>query len=90
MTQDHFATGVSCFSFHAAVDADAIPRVLEVFTKESLTPTRWTSVVEGGQLVIDIHIAGPAEDRPAYFDRVLGRMPMINLVLTNAKSVLPV
>ena len=90
MTHDHSATRVACFSVHAAVDPGAMPRVLEVFAKESLTPTRWTSVVEGDQLVMDIQMAGLAEDRTDYFARVLGRMPMVNVVLTSAKSVLPV
>ena len=90
MTHDHSATRVACFSVHAAVDPGAMPRVLEVFAKESLTPTRWTSVVEGDQLEMDIQMAGLAEDRSDYFARVLGRMPMVNVVLTSAKSVLPV
>jgi len=90
MTQDHFVTSVACFSVNAAVDLGAMPRVLEVFAKESPTPTRWTNVVEGDQLVMDIHMAGLAEGCTAYFDRLLGRMPMVNLSLTGAKSVLPV
>ena len=60
------------------------------FAKESPTPTRWTSVVKGDQLVMDIQMAGLAEDRTDYFARVLGRMPMVNVVLTSTKSLLPV
>jgi hypothetical protein len=66
-----------------------MPRVLEVFAKESLTPTRWTSVVEGDQLVMDIQMAGLEADRTEYFARVLNRMPMVNTVLTSTKSVMP-
>jgi hypothetical protein len=90
MTQDHSATRVACFSVHPAVDPGAMPRVLEVFAKESLTPTRWTSVVEGDQLVIDNQMIGLAEERAAYFARALGRMPIVAVVLTSAKSLLPV
>lgn len=89
MTNDLTATRVACFSVHAAVDPGAMPRVLEVFAKESLIPTRWTSVVEGDQLVMDIQMAGLEEERTDYFARVLGRMPMVNVVLTSAKSILP-
>lgn len=89
MTQDCLAARVACFSVTAAVDPGAMPRVLEVFAKECLVPTRWTSVVEGDQLVMDIQMAGLAQDRTDYFARVLSRMPMVKVVLTSTKSVLP-
>ena len=86
---DVLYAGVACFSVHAAADPGAMPRVLEVFAKESLTPTRWTSAVEAGQLVIDIQMAGLPPERTEYFAAVIRRMPMVTGVLTSAKSLAP-
>ncbi len=83
------ADRVACFSVHAVVDPGAMPRVLHVFAKENLTPTRWTSVVEADQLVIDIQMAGLAAERAEYFANVIRRMPIVRAVLTSAKSLSP-
>ncbi len=80
---------VACFSVSAAAVPGAMPRVLEVFAKESLTPTRWTSTVEGQRLTIDIQMAGLPVDRTDYFAAVIGAMPMVEQVLTSAKSLTP-
>lgn len=88
MTHSVSARSVACFAVAAAVDPGAMPRVLEVFAKESLTPTRWTSLVESDQLVIDIQMAGLDPERAEYFARVLRRMPMVQTVLTSEKSEL--
>lgn len=82
------ARSVACFSVYAAVDPGAMPRVLEVFAKENLTPSRWTSVAETDELVIDIQMAGLGTERAEYFARVIRRMPMVNTVLTSTKSLL--
>lgn len=83
------ADRVACFSVHAWADPGAMPRVLEVFAKESLTPTRWTSAVDRDQLVMDIQMAGLPADRAEYFANVIRRMPMVDAVLTSAKSLSP-
>lgn len=83
------ALRVACFSVHAAVDPGSMPRVLHVFAKENLTPTRWTSMIDQGQLVMDIQMAGLGAERAEYFARVIRRMPMVDMVLTSAKSALP-
>jgi len=90
----HFAdaaatTRVACFSVYADVDPGAMPRVLEVFAKECLTPTRWMSSVESNRLVMDIQMAGLGEERAEYFAQVIRRMPMVDTVLTGAKSASP-
>lgn len=83
------AERVACFSVQAFADPGAMPRVLEVFAKESLTPTRWASDVEADRLTIDIQMAGLTEERAAYFARIIGGMPMVERVLTSAKSASP-
>lgn len=80
---------VACFSVHAFSDPGAMPRVLEVFAKENLTPSRWTSFVDDDALVIDIQMDGLNAERTEYFARVIRRMPMVETVLTSAKSVSP-
>lgn len=79
---------VACFSVSAARDPGTMPRVLELFAKESLTPTRWTSAVESDRVVIDIQMAGLSAERADYFAEVLRRMPVVETVLTSAKSAI--
>ena len=89
MTVSPFAPAsarVACFSVRAAADPGSMPRVLHVFAKENLVPTRWTSACDDDGLVIDIQMAGLTEDRADYFARVIGRMPMVTSVLTRAHS----
>lgn len=83
------ADRVACFSVHAFADPGAMPRVLEVFAKENLTPTRWMSAVDADRLVIDIQMQGLPAERTEYFARLLRRMPMVDVVLTSAKSLAP-
>ncbi len=77
---------VACFSVYADVDPGAMSRVMQLFAKESLTPTRWTSTVEADRLVIDIQMAGLSAERADYFADVMRRMPVVEAVLTSAKS----
>lgn len=80
---------VACFSVHAAADPGAMPRVLHVFAKENLIPSRWTSVADDQNLVIDIQMDGLGAERTEYFASLMRRMPMVETVLTSAKSVSP-
>lgn len=80
---------VACFSVHAAADPGAMPRVLHLFAKENLIPSRWTSVADTLNLVIDIQMDGLGADRTEYFANLMRQMPMVETVLTSAKSVTP-
>ena len=66
-----------------------MPRVLHIFAKENLTPSRWTSVADSQSLVIDIQMDGLGAERAEYFARLMRRMPMVETVLTSAKSTSP-
>ncbi|MDP6787026.1 MAG: hypothetical protein QGI13_07870 [Rhodospirillales bacterium] len=51
----------TCFSVHAPADPSVMPRVMDVFAKRSLVPSRWHSTLDGPggeELHIDIQVAG--------------------------------
>lgn len=83
------ADRVACFSVRATEHPGAMPRVLGVFAKESLTPTRWTSAVDDGLITMDIQMACLAADRAEYLAEVIRSMPVVEAVLTSAKSASP-
>ncbi len=83
------ADRVACFSVRAAEHPGSMPRVLGVFAKESLTPTRWTSAVDDGRITMDIQMAGLAAARAEYLAEVIRSMPVVETVLTSAKSASP-
>ena len=80
---------VACFSVRAALHPGAMPRVLELFAKENMTPTRWTSAVEAETVTMDIQMAGLADSRAQYLADVMRGMPLVEAVLTSAKSLCP-
>lgn len=71
------------------MDPGAMPRVMEVFAKESLIPTRWTSFVENNNLMIDIQMEGLLPARAEYFARVIRKIPMVENVLSSTKASPP-
>lgn len=82
-----FAT--ACFAVHAQAEPGVMPRVLGLFAKRGLVPTRWHSVVSGpgrDQLHMDVQI----DDLPdPVFDRVaacLRELPLVDVVLTSRKG----
>ena len=51
----------ACFSVHARTEPGVMPRILELFAKRGLVPSRWHSAIDGpdgGELTIDIHVQG--------------------------------
>jgi len=77
------------FCVSATMDPGAMPRVMEVFAKESLIPTRWTSFVENNNLMIDIQMDGLLPARAEYFARVIRKIPMVENVLSSTKASPP-
>ncbi len=77
------------FCVSATMDPGVIPRVMEVFAKESLIPTRWTSFVENNNLMIDIQMDGLLPARAEYFARVIRKIPMVENVLSSTKASPP-
>lgn len=80
---------VFCFSLHAEAEPGVMPRVLELFAKRNLVPSRWHSDVTGSHnrdLSIDIQVAGLTPELTAYIARCLRQIYGVTAVLTSEKS----
>jgi hypothetical protein len=84
---------VACFSIHAEADPGVMPRVLELFAKRGLLPRRWVSDVTGpggvpggGELAIDVQVAGLDPETQAYIARCLRQIWGVGTVLTSVRG----
>jgi len=81
---------VYCFSILAAAEPGVLPRVLELFAKRGLVPTRWHSDVtgpEGRDLSIDVQVNGLDLASGDYIARCLRQVYQVETVLTSQKHV---
>jgi hypothetical protein len=81
-----------CFSVQAAAEPGVMPRVLELFAKRNLVPSKWHSSVAGPageELHIDIQVAGMAPELGDYIARCLRQILHVTCVLTTTKAVEP-
>lgn len=83
-----------CLTIHAAADPGVMPRVLELFAKRNLVPSRWhsdlTRIGAGArdeELVIDVQLAGLAVAEGDYIAACLRQQVCVQSVLTSVKSV---
>ncbi len=88
---------VACFSIQAEAEPGVMPRVMELFAKRGLVPRRWVSDVTGpgggqgtslggGELTIDVQVAGLAPETQAYIARCLRQVWGVGTVLTSERS----
>jgi hypothetical protein len=78
-----------CFAVHAAADPGVLPRVMELFAKRNLVPSRWHSDLgghEADELVIDIQVAGLSAEEGDYVARCLRQQVYVQSVLTSVKD----
>ncbi len=82
-----------CLTIHAAADPGVMPRVLELFAKRNLVPSRWHSDLTrlgGGvrdqELVIDVQLAGLAVEEGDYIAACLRQQVCVQSVLTSVKT----
>ncbi|MDH3597774.1 MAG: hypothetical protein OEU09_19345 [Rhodospirillales bacterium] len=83
------ARRVACFSIHAEAAPGVMPRVLELFAKRNLVPSRWHSdrVGPGGrELAIDLQVQGLSPDLTDYIARCLRQLHDVATVLTSEKT----
>jgi len=76
----------TCFSVHAPADASVMPRVMEVFAKRSLVPSRWYSTLDGPggeELHIDIQITGLEPGMSERLAKLLRQLVCVETVLTS-------
>ena len=81
---------VYCFSILAEAEPGVMPRVLQLFAKRGLVPTRWHSDVtgQGGrELSIDVQVNGLDVAAGDYIARCLRQVFQVETVLTSQKHV---
>lgn len=77
------ASPVFCFSIRAAADPGAMPRVLALFAKRGMVPSRLHGVLlESGTLEIDVQVAGLEEESGRYIAECLRQQTCVDAVLT--------
>ncbi len=84
------AETVYCFSILAEAEPGVMPRVLELFAKRGLTPTRWHSDVtgkDGRDLAIDVQVNGLDVATGDYVARCLRQVFQVETVLTSQKHL---
>ena len=77
-----------CFSVMAAAEPGVMPRVLNLFAKRNMVPSRWHSQVAGArgdELSIDIQVEGLSRDLGHYIARCLDQIQDVHRVLTSEK-----
>jgi len=83
---DPASTATFCYSVVAAAEPGVMPRVLELFAKRNLVPSRWHSIAAAeGDLQIDIQVEGLAPDVGDYIAACLRQIVNVETVLTGLK-----
>lgn len=79
-----------CFAIRAAAQSGVMPRVLELFAKRGLVPSKWHSAVVGSggevHLQIDIQMTGLEHDLASHIARSLRQIVHVDSVLTTTKA----
>jgi hypothetical protein len=76
----------ACFSLSAWAEPGVMPRVLEIFAKRGLVPSRWHSTLCGRadeRLAIDIEMRGLSRDTMDYMAACLRQIAFVDVVLTS-------
>ena len=95
-TAEHFAKPIladrshadaaytACFSVHGLADPGLLPRVVSLWAKRGLTPTRWHSAVCGNgdrELYIDVEMPGLSADLATQIAKELRQIWGVSQVL---------
>jgi acetolactate synthase small subunit len=75
---------VTCFSLAAQPDPGLLPRVLELFAKRGLVPTRFFGQIDNSpepRLELDIQAAGLTAEVAAHMARSMGQIVGVQQVL---------
>ncbi len=80
----------ACFSIQADADPGVMPRVLELFAKRGLIPSRWHSDLEdptgsAPSLTIDLQVTGLTHQQINHVAASIGSMVSVISVLTSEK-----
>ena len=80
---------VACFSITAEADPSVMPRVLELFAKRGLIPSRWHSDLSGrrrDELLIDLQVEGLEREKADLIGHAMRQMVPVMSVLISQKS----
>ena len=83
------AAETHCFAIRAAATPGMMSRLLELFAKRNLVPTKWHSAVigpSGEDLQVDIQMEGIEAELAAYIARCLRQIYGVDSVLTSTKT----
>ncbi len=84
----HESNHTACFHLLAQVDPGVMPRVLGLFAKRGLVPSRWHSSIAGprcAELHIDLEVESMADDLTEQIAAAMRQITMVSLVLTSQK-----
>ena len=84
------AVETHCFAIRADARPGILPRLLELFAKRNLVPTKWHSAVigpSGEDLQVDIQMEGIEAELAGYIARCLRQIYGVDSVLTTTKTV---
>src|SRR3546814_15418891 len=82
----------TCFSVQAVCEPSVMSRVLELFVKRGLTPTRMIADVSGPDsdtLTIDIQMRGLEPELAGYMARCMRQLAYVDCVLVRERGVVP-
>ena len=81
----------ACFSVQAAAEPSVLSRVLELFAKRGLVPSRLHADVGGAgdTLTIDIQMEGIEPELAAYMARCMRQLAYVDCVLTSERGTVP-
>ena len=77
-----------CFSLRADSQPGLLPRLIEVFARNGLVPSRWHSDLLGPhdeELSVDIQIRGLGQERAEYLARCMEQIYGVQSVLISRK-----
>jgi hypothetical protein len=83
------AAETHCFAVRAAAQPGILPRLMELFAKRNLVPTKWHSAVfgpNGEDLQVDIQMEGIEAELAGYIARCLRQIYGVDSVLTSTKT----
>src|SRR5215510_13211787 len=83
------AVATHCFAIRASAAPGILPRILELFAKRNLVPTKWHSAVfgpNGEDLQVDIQMEGIEAELAGYIARCLRQIYGVDSVLTSTKT----
>ncbi len=79
---------VACFSIQALAEPTVMPRVLELFAKRGLIPSRWHSDLGGrrqDEFTIDFQVSGLPRDKAELIAHAIRQFVSVSSVLTSEK-----